>query len=199
MQNAETVLKIIRERGGSGLPLERIYRQLFNPDLYLLAYRRIYANTGATTPGITTETVDGMSLKKIEDIIEAIRQERFKWTPVRRIYIEKPGTTKKRPLGIPTWTDKLVQEVLRLILDAFYEPQFSKHSHGFRPQRGCHTALSEIQHQWKGTAWFIEGDISACFDSLDHNIMLSILTEKIHDGRFIRLIQELLNAGYLED
>jgi group II intron reverse transcriptase/maturase len=105
---------------------------------------------------------------------------------------------KLRPLGLPDWSDKLVQEVMRLLLNAYYEPQFSDHSHGFRPKRGCHTALREIK-KWDGTAWFIEGDISKCFDKLDHQVLLSILRENIHDERFSRLISELLEAGYLED
>jgi group II intron reverse transcriptase/maturase len=199
MRNAATVLEIIRERGRNGLPLERVYRCLFNPDLYLLAYGKIYRNAGAMTPGVTSETVDGMSLAKIEAIITALRQERYRWTPVRRTYIEKKGSSKKRPLGLPTWSDKLLQEVIRLLLEAYYEPQFSGHSHGFRPGRGCHTALREIQHGWHGTVWFIEGDISDCFGSLDHSIMRSILAEKINDGRFLRLIDGLLQAGYLEE
>jgi group II intron reverse transcriptase/maturase len=199
MRDAATVLEIIRERGRKGLPLERVYRCLFNPDLFLLAYGKLYRNAGAMTPGTTRETVDGMSLDKIEAIITVLRQERYRWTPVRRTYIDKKGTRKKRPLGLPTWSDKLVQEVIRLVLEAYYEPQFSDRSHGFRPGRGCHTALGEIYHQWHGTVWFIEGDISDCFGSLDHSIMVSILAEKIHDGRFLRLISGLLRAGYLED
>jgi group II intron reverse transcriptase/maturase len=199
MRDAVTVLEIIRERGGRGLPLERLYRCLFNPGLYLLAYGKLYRNAGATTPGATSETVDGMNLDKIEAIITALRQERYRWTPVRRTYIEKKGTKKRRPLGLPTWSDKLLQEVIRLLLEAYYEPQFSARSHGFRPGRGCHTALQEIYHQWHGTVWFIEGDISDCFGSLGHSITRSILSEKIHDGRFLRLIDGLLRAGYLED
>nr|WP_237703062.1 reverse transcriptase/maturase family protein [Candidatus Protofrankia datiscae] len=151
------------------------------------------------TAGATSETVDGMNLGKIEAIIETLRQERYRWAPVRRTYIEKKNSVKKRPLGLPTWSDKLLQEVLRLILEAYYEPQFSDRSHGFRPGRGCHTALQEIYHQWHGTVWFIEGDVTDCFGSLDHSIMRSILAEKIHDGRFLRLIDGLLQAGYLED
>jgi group II intron reverse transcriptase/maturase len=199
MRDAVTVLEIMRERGRNGLPLERVYRCLFNPDLYLLAYGKIYRNAGAMTPGSTRETVDGMSLAKIEAIITALRQERYRWTPVRRTYIEKKGSSKKRPLGLPTWSDKLLQEVIRLLLEAYYEPQFSGRSHGFRPGRGCHTALREIQHGWHGTVWFVEGDISDCFGSLDHSVMRSILAEKIHDGRFLRLIDGLLQAGYLEE
>jgi group II intron reverse transcriptase/maturase len=199
MRNAETVLGIIHNRGRRGLPLEDVYRQLFNSELFLLAYGKISHNAGAMTPGITAETVDGMSLAKIGRIIDALRHETYRWLPVRRVYIEKKGSLKKRPLGLPTWSDKLLQEAMRLILEAYYEPQFSPASHGFRPSRGCHTALDEIYHCWVGTKWFVEGDIARCFDSLDHSVLLSILSEKIHDGRFLRLISNLLQAGYLED
>src|SRR5574342_315347 len=198
MRMAATVLDVIRERGRRGLPLERLYRQLFNPQLFLLAYGRIYANTGSMTPGVTAETVDGMSLAKIEAIIGALRAERYRWRPAKRIYIPKKNG-KLRPLGLPTWSDKLVAAVVRLLLEAYYEPQFSDRSHGFRPGRGCHTALSEVVHGWKGTRWFIEGDISDCFGSLDHSVMINILAEKIHDGRFLRLVSNMLQAGYLED
>lgn len=198
MRNADTVLEVIRERGRRGLPLERVYRLLFNRTLYLAAYGKLYRNDGALTPGSTAETVDGMSQAKIDAIIKAIRFERYRWTPVRRTYIPK-ANGKKRPLGIPTWSDKLLQEVIRMILEAYYEPQFSDHSHGFRPGRGCHTALREIDQTWLGTTWFIEGDISGCFDNIDHEVLLSILAEKIYDGRFLRLIANLLRAGYLED
>jgi group II intron reverse transcriptase/maturase len=199
MRSAETVLGIIHNRGRRGLPLEDVYRQLFNPELFLLAYGRISRNAGAMTPGVTAETVDGMSLAKIGRIIDALRHERYRWAPVRRVYIEKKGSVKKRPLGVPTWSDKLLQEVMRLILEAYYEPQFSPASHGFRPARGCHTALDEIYHRWVGTKWFVEGDIARCFDSLDHSVLESILREKIRDNRFLRLIGNLLRAGYLEE
>ena len=199
MQSAEALLEIIHERGTRGLPLERLYRHLFNPALYLRAYGKIYRNDGAMTPGVTAETVDGMSLKKIEAIIEALRHERYRWTPVRRAYIAKKNSAKKRPLGLPTWSDKLLQEVIRSLLEAYYEPQFSGLSHGFRPGRGCHTALQEIHRKWHGTVWFVEGDITDCFGSLDHSVMRSILAEKIRDSRFLRLIDGLLRAGYLED
>lgn len=162
MQSAETVLDVIGKRGARGLPVERLYRQMFNPQLFLLAYGRIYANKGAMTPGVTGETVDGMSLAKIEAIIDLLRGERYRWRPVKRVYIPKKNG-KQRPLGLPTWSDKLVAEVVRLLLEAYYEPQFSDRSHGFRPGRGCHTALTEVVEVWKGTHWFIEGDIADCF------------------------------------
>lgn len=198
MQNAQTILTVYRERGKQGLPLERVYRQLFNPQLFLMAYANLYGNAGAMTTGTTTETVDGMSLAKIEHIITQLREECYRWTPVRRVYIPKKNG-KTRPLGIPTWSDKLVQEVIRLLLEAYYEPQFSDYSHGFRPGRGCHTALLDATRNGKGTKWFIEGDIKGCFDNIDHTVLLSILREKIHDNRFLRLIENLLKAGYGED
>ena len=198
MQHAETVLNVIRERGERGLPLENIYRLLYNRNLYLRAYGRIYSNQGATTKGTTAETVDGMSLAKIDRIIDELRYERFRWTPVRRVNLPKSnGGT--RPLGLPTWTDKLLQEVIRMILDAYYEPQFSDRSHGFRPGRGCHTALSNVVDYWTGVRWFVEGDIQGCFDNIDHDVLLSVLGEKLHDNRFLRLLKYLLTAGYIED
>jgi group II intron reverse transcriptase/maturase len=199
MQRAEVVLSAIRKRGTEGRPLQRVYRQLFNRELYLLAYGRIYRNAGATTPGPDTETVDGMSLERIEKIINLLRHERYAWKPVRRVYIEKKNSTKKRPLGIPGWSDKLVQEVIRLILEAYYEPQFSTRSHGFRPSRGCSTALQEIYYNWCGTKWLIEGDIKGCYDNIDHTILMDTLAEKVQDNRFLRLIAGALKAGYLAD
>jgi len=198
MQNAETVLAVLHERGRKGLPCDELYRQLFNRELYLLAYGRIYANQGAMTPGASTETADGMSEAKIDRIIAAMRHERYRFAPARRVFIPKKNG-KMRPLGLPSWSDKLVGEVVRLLLEAYYEPQFSDRSHGFRKRRGCHTALREIQRTWTGTVWFIEGDIADCFGSLDHDVMVRILAEKIHDNRFLRLIANMLKAGYLED
>jgi group II intron reverse transcriptase/maturase len=163
-----------------------------------MAYGRIYSNKGAMTPGATGETADGMSLGKIGRIIDALRHERYQWSPAKRIYIPKKNG-KQRPLGLPPWSDKLVGEVVRLLLEAYYEPSFSDRSHGFRPGRGCHTALREVASTWTGTTWFIEGDVADCFGSLDHQIMLSTLAEKIHDNRFLRLMRNMLKAGYLED
>jgi group II intron reverse transcriptase/maturase len=198
VQNAETILGIIRDRGTWGLPLKRLYPLLYNPDLYLRAYARLYAHPGAMTPGTTPETVDGVSRAKIDRLIDDLRHERFRWTPVRRVYIPKKSG-QRRPPGLPTWTDKLLQEVIRSILEAYFEPQFSAHSHGFRPGCGCHTALRAVQRGWTGTKWFIEGDIKGCFDNIDHEVLLRVLGEKIDDNRFLELIRRLLQAGYLED
>jgi group II intron reverse transcriptase/maturase len=178
--------------------LERLYRQLFNKELFLAAYGRIYSNDGAMTPGVTGETVDGMSVTKIEAIIGVLRTESYRWSPARRVYIPKKNG-RKRPLGMPPWSDKIVAEVVRMLLDAYYDVRFSDHSHGFRTGRGCHTALDEVVSVWKGTHWFIEGDIADCFGSLDHRVMLETLATHIHDSRFLQLIDRMLKAGYLED
>ncbi len=198
MRTAETILNIIQDRGKRQLPLDDVYRQLYNPDMYLRSYAKLYKNKGAMTPGITEETVDGMSMAKIAKIIEAIRQEKWQWTPVRRVLKDKPKGGK-RPLGMPIWSDKVGQDIVRSLLEAYYEPQFSTHSHGFRPKRGCQTALTEIHNIWVGTKWFIEGDIKGCFENIDHTILMHILQENIHDNRFLRLIEGALKAGYCEE
>lgn len=198
MQTIQALLEVYSKRGIKRLPLERVYRQLFNRELYLKGYGKIYRNFGSMTPGSTEETVDGMSLQKINTIIGLLKMGRYKWTPARRIYIEK-ANGKLRPLSIPTWGDKLLQEVIRSLLEPYYEQQFSDHSHGFRPKRGCHTALNEIRIYWRGTVWFIEGDIKGCFDNIDHTTLLEIIRRNIHDDRLLNLLSDMLKAGYLED
>ncbi|HKB35615.1 MAG TPA: reverse transcriptase domain-containing protein [Gemmataceae bacterium] len=197
MRNTDTILAIHRKRGAVGLPLERVYKHLFNPELFLRAYGRIYRNAGATTKGATEETVDGMSLREVDRIIDLLRQERYRWTPVRRTEIPK-ANGRMRPLGIPTWGDKLVQEALRILLEPYYKQKFSDRSHGFRSGRGCHSALRQIRGKWTGTVWFIEGDVKGCFDNIDHGVLLEIIRRDIRDGRLVRLIDGLLRAGYME-
>nr|WP_236023154.1 reverse transcriptase/maturase family protein [Dictyobacter formicarum] len=198
MQGTEELLGLLRERGKRGLPIKRVYRMLYNTNLYLSAYGRVYRNAGAMTPGVTDETADGTSLETFEAIITALKQERYQWQPARRTYILKKNG-KKRPLGIPVWSDKLLAEVMRMILNAYFDGTFSEHSHGFREGRGCHTALREVYRIWQGTVWIIEGDIADCFGSLDHNLIISALAEHIQDGRFLNLVKKLLDAGYLEN
>lgn len=197
MQSAEHVLEAMRKLGQAGQPLTRVYRQLFNRNLYLAAYAKLYRNEGALTNGTDAETIDGMSLERIDHIIEDIRHERFRFAPSRRIWIDKKNG-QKRPLGIPNFRDKLVQEVLRGILEAYYEPQFSQNSHGFRPEKGCHTALKQIRQEFKAVTWFIEGDIKGCFDNVNHDRLMEILGTKIHDSRLLNLIRNSLQAGVMD-
>ncbi|MCI0713719.1 MAG: maturase [Chloroflexi bacterium] len=198
MQTAQQILTAIRKMGEKDIPLTRVYRSLYSEDLFLTAYSHLYSKSGALTPGTIDDTVDGMNLERIRAIIEALRHEQFHFQPVRRTYIDKPNGGQ-RPLGIPNFSDKLVQEALRMLLEAYYEPRFRESSHSFRPKRGCHTALKHIKQKFPGTVWFIEGDIRACFDHIDHDILLAILARDIHDGRVLELVRRCLKAGVLED
>jgi group II intron reverse transcriptase/maturase len=198
MQKAEQILQAMRKLGEKRIPLTRVYRCLYSEDLFLAAYDKIARNKGALTPGTENDTVDGMNLQRIRNIIEQLRHERFRFRPVRRTRIpKKRGGT--RPLGIPNFSEKLVQEALRLILEAYYEPRFKDSSHGFRRGRGCHTALANIKRKFTATTWFIEGDIRGCFDAIDHTVLEGILSRDIHDGRLLNLIRMCLKAGYIED
>jgi group II intron reverse transcriptase/maturase len=198
MQKAEQILQALRKMGEKRTPLTRVYRSLFSEDLFLAAYAKIARNRGALTPGTENDTADGMSLTRVRNIIEQLRQERFRFHPARRIQVPKKSGGK-RPLGIPNFTDKLVQEALRMVLEAYFEPRFRDSSHGFRPGRGCHTALANLNCRFRGSAWFIEGDIRGCFDNIDHQVLMDIISRDIQDGRLLNLIQMGLEAGYMED
>lgn len=176
----------------------RLFRYALRQDIYYVAYKHLYANNGAATKGVNEDTADGFSEKKVQSIVDKLRDESYQPSPVRRTYRKKPNG-KMRPLGIPTFSDKLVQEVLRMILEAVYEPIFLDTSHGFRPNRSCHTALKDIKHQFNGSRWFVEGDIKGCFDNIDHEILLSLIGKKIKDARIINLIRKFLKAGYMEN
>jgi group II intron reverse transcriptase/maturase len=176
----------------------RLYRYLLRPDIYFEAYKHLYANNGASTRGVNNDTADGFSEAKIEKIIKSLSDETYSPKPVRRTYIDK-GNGKKRPLGIPTFTDKLVQEALRMVLEAVYEPVFLNCSHGFRPNRSCHTALASLKNEFTGARWFVEGDIKGCFDNIDHAVLVSVLSKKVKDARIVKLIYKFLKAGYMEN
>ena len=177
----------------------KLYRYLLRPDIYYEAYRNLYANNGAATKGVNHDTADGFSETKIAKIIKSLTDETYQPKPVRRTYIEKSNSKKKRPLGIPTFTDKLVQEALRMVLQAVYEPVFLNCSHGFRPNRSCHTALTELKKEFTGARWFVEGDIKGCFDNINHTVLASLINSKIKDTRLIKLIHKFMKAGYMED
>lgn len=199
MRSPDKVLNSLTEHSKlSDYKFERLYRILFNEEMYYLAYQNIYAKPGNMTQGSDGKTIDNMSLARIEKLIEAIRDESYQPHPSRRVYIPKKNG-KKRPLGIPSFDDKLVQEVIRMVLEAIYEGSFEHTSHGFRPNRSCHTALLQVSKTFNGAKWFIEGDIKGFFDNIDHEVLISILQERIDDDRFLRLIRKFLNAGYIED
>jgi group II intron reverse transcriptase/maturase len=199
MQSAEVVLSMLSQKSAqnSEYVFDRLYRNLFNPDFYLRAYSNIYAREGNMTQGVDGETIDGFNTAKVEKLIESLRNETYNPKPVRRTYIPKKNGTF-RPLGIPSFSDKLVQEVVRLLLQAIYEPTFKDTSHGFRPGKSCHTALAQVKTTCKGTNWVIEGDIQGFFDNIDHVKLLKLLSRKIADGRFLNLIEKFLKAGYME-
>lgn len=177
---------------------ERLYRNLYNPEFYLQAYYNIYTKPGNMTPGTDGQTIDGMGMERIGKLIESLKDHSYRPNPARRTYIKKKNG-KMRPLGIPSFDDKLVQEIVRMLLEAIYEPTFSNYSYGFRPNRSCHTALLQLQRNFSGTRWFIEGDIKSFFDNIDHAVLVGILRRRIRDEYFLALIWKFLKAGYLED
>lgn len=198
MRNSERVLNSLAKHSCEpDYKFERLYRLLFNEQMYFVAYQRIYAKEGNMTKGADNCNIDNMSISRIERLIESLKDESYQPTPSKRVYIPKKNG-KMRPLGIPTFNDKLLQEVVRMILEAIYEGCFDSNSHGFRPKRSCHTALRQIQKTFNGARWFIEGDIKGFFDNIDHEIMIAILRKRISDERFLRLIRKFLNAGYVE-
>ena len=173
----------------------RLYRYLLRGDIYMTAYKNLYANKGAETEGVDNDTADGFGMEYVNQITDELKDLTYEPKAVKRVYIPKHGG-KMRPLGIPAFRDKLVQDAIRQILEAIYEPVFSVHSHGFRPNRSCHTALKEISRSFRSTKWFVEGDIKGCFDNIDHAVLLNLLTEKIKDSKFINLIGKFLKAGH---
>lgn len=193
-------LRRLKENSGkkSKCVFTRLYRYLLREDIYLRAYENLYANRGAGTKGTDDDTADGFSLEYVQRLVNELKELTYEPKPVRRAYIGKRNG-KLRPLGVPSFRDKLVQDAMKQILEAIYEPIFSEHSHGFRPNRSCHTALKEISIKFKGVKWFVEGDIKGCFDNIDHKVLLELLSAKIKDSKFVNLIRKFLKAGYMED
>lgn len=199
MRSPQNVLESLKSKAtNANYHYQRLYRNLYNPEFYLLAYQRIQAKQGNMTAGTDGKTIDGMGMKRIENLIEKLRDYSYQPKPARRTYIPK-ANGKMRPLGIPSFDDKLVQEVVRLILESIYEPTFCNTSHGFRPKRSCHTALQHIKRNYTGVKWFVEGDIKGCFDNIDHHVLVQILRRRITDEHFIGLIWKFLKAGYMEN
>lgn len=201
LQSPTIVLSALEKKSSSdkSYKFHRLYRNLYNPEFFALAYQQISPKEGNMTKGVDGETIDGMSKKKIDSLIESLKNHSYQPAPVRRTYIPKKQAGKLRPLGIPSFKDKLVQQVMKYILEAIYENSFSIHSHGFRPERSCHTALREIKVEFRGTKWFVEGDICGFFDNIDHHVLITILRKRIADENFISLVWKFLKAGYMEN
>ncbi len=199
MRNPEIILNdLAKSAENSEYKFERLYRNLYNPEFYLLAYSKLAPNSGNLTKGTSEETIDGFNMERVKKLILRLRSETYQPHPARRIYIPKRNG-KQRPLGIPSFEDKIVQEVIRIMLEAIYEKTFKTTAHGFRPNRSCHTALSEISNKFTGSKWFIEGDICSFFDNIDHHILINLLRKRIDDEKFIRLLWKFLKAGYVEE
>ena len=199
MRNPKNVLESLTSKAANeDYHYKRLYRNLSNQEFFLLASERIQAKPGNMTAGNDGNTIDGMSMKRIDSLIQKLKDFSYQPKPARRTYIPK-ANGKMRPLGIPAFDDKLVQEVVRMILESIYEPTFQNSSHGFRPKRSCHTALQYIKRNYTGVKWFVEGDIKGCFDNVDHHVLVRILRRRIKDEYFISLIWKFLKAGYMED
>ncbi|MBY0029870.1 reverse transcriptase domain-containing protein [Priestia megaterium] len=200
MRNPQVVLDNLTSKSNDeSYKYQRVYRNLYNPEFYLMAYDEIYSNPGNMTKGSDNKTIDGMSMKRISNIIDSLKDEKYQPTPVRRTYIRKKRGNGKRPLGIPSFDDKLLQTVVKYILESIYESSFSNRSHGYRPNKSCHTAIKQIADTFNGVKWFIEGDIKGFFDNIDHSILIDLLRKRIKDEKFLRLIWKFLKAGYIED
>jgi group II intron reverse transcriptase/maturase len=165
-----------------------------------MAYEQVKSKVGYMTTGTDGQTLDGMSMQLIDNLIAELKSEQYQPKPAKRLFIPK-SNGKMRPLGIPSTRDKLVQQVVKIILDCIYDsplgPTFDENSHGFREAKSAHTALKEVQGKWSGTKWFIEGDIKSYFDEIDHEVLINLLKKRICDDRFINLIRKFLNAGYV--
>ena len=194
----ERRLKGIEDASRKGRRVKDLYRMLYDEDLWMLAYANVHANKGAATRGVNGDTLDGMSEARVRSIIGGLKEGTYRPRPVRRTYIPK-ANGKKRPLGIPTGTDKLVQEAVRILLERIYEPVFSDRSHGFRPGRSCHTALNQLVNTWSGIKWVVDVDVEGFFDHVDHDVLARLLKRRIDDKRFVGLIGWMLRAGYVED
>lgn len=182
----------------SGVRVKHLYRFMTHfTDLWMQAYANIHANAGALTKGVDETTLDGFGEERVIGIMKKLTDGTYAPKPSRRKYIPK-ANGKKRPLGVPSGDDKLVQEVVRMLLEQIFEPTFSDQSHGFRTRRSCHTALTQVVQKWKGTKWVIDVDISGFYDNINHDRLIEILEKKIDDKRFISLIRQLLEAGYLD-
>nr|YP_009370215.1 putative reverse transcriptase/maturase [Bulboplastis apyrenoidosa]ARO90704.1 putative reverse transcriptase/maturase [Bulboplastis apyrenoidosa] len=174
------------------------FRILNKEEIWITAYEKLKGNKGALTPGSTPETMDGMSLERLKRLQEKVCSGKYKFKPVKLTYIPKPDG-RRRPLGLSTANDKIVQEVMRMILEAIYEPVFVEESFGFRAGLGCHDALYHVENKFRWMDYVIEGDIEQAYPTIDHRILIKILQKRIDDHRFITLVWKCLKCGVLDE
>lgn len=198
MQDPNVLLTILSKMAQKpDIKFDKLFQKLYNTDLWVMAYESIATKPSNMTPGSDGKTADGFGMGTIKRYIADLKASRYKPQPSQRTYVEKANGTM-RPIGIPCFEDKVLQTVVKFILQAIYEPTFSNASHGFRPNRSCHTALLQVKAQ-VGTRWWVEGDIRNFFDSMNHDTILRILSKRITDKRFLHLIGQFLKAGYIEN
>ncbi len=165
------------------------------------AFARVKANGGAA--GVDHQTVEMFERHlevNLEQLACSLRAGTYQPQPVRRVWIPKPGRTEKRPLGIPTVRDRVVQAALRAVLEPIFERDFAEHSYGFRPNRGCKDALRRVNTLLKeGYGWVVDADLQSYFDTIPHAPLMEQMAEKVSDGRVLELVQAFLTQGVLEE
>lgn len=199
MKNPEMVLKNLFQHSqeNKDYVFERLYRNLYNKEFYIKAYTQLYTSHGSATPETDGKTLDGFDDETIKELMEQLKSEQYQAKPAKKIYIPKKNG-RLRPIAIQSKNDKIIQKIIEMILTAIYEPIFNTNSYGFRQNLGCHDALMHIKRRFVGSKWFIKGDIVSFFDNMDYHVLINILSKKIKDEKFIRLIWKFLKAGYME-
>lgn len=195
---AEKRLEQLPILSAQGKRINGLFNLMKHDALWDAALNRVARNKGAETPGVDGLTFKDFGPERSSRLKTGVLSNAYRPHPVRRVHIPK-SNGKTRPLGIPTVEDRVVQEVVRSILERIYEPVFSQHSHGFRPDRSCHTALENIRCTWSGMKWFVDVDVIGYFDNIDHEILLDLLRKRIDDDKLIYLIRRMLKAGFIED
>lgn len=185
-------LDVIRNASHKGNIIKDCYRLMYKKEIWFKAYANLYPAVNHLNKGKVNETIGGICL----DAIEQLKSGGFRFTILDKID-KPPSDRNKKPLEIFNLRDKLVLDVIRMILENVYEPIFSENSHGFRKGRSCHTALTEIKTSWHKLTWCLNGDVVNLFSNIDHSILLKLISKRVKDHRFILLIHQSLSSGLL--
>lgn len=178
----------------NGLKATNLSVIMSDPDFLIACWVRIRSNKGSLTPAFDG-SIDGIQKSWFIETAGTMRNGGYKFQVARRKYIPKPNSNKLRPLTMPSPKDKIVQEGMRFLLEIIFEPLFKDTSYGWRPKRGCLTALNDIRMKCKGCTWYIEGDISQQFPTMNHNILIKIIKTKVDDQAFIDLLYKYMKVG----